>query len=140
MVTAADGMHPTGMHSCFTGVCDSVHRGACVVARRGMHGCRGCVVAWGVCVVVGVCVVAGGMHGYRGCMVAGGMCMVVGGCGCWGVCVVARGHAWLQGEGHAWLPGGVRGCRGAYVGYDKIWSMSGRYASYWNAFLFNIIK
>ena len=54
------GMHPTGMHSClesksslpptmklgqgyiFTGVCDSVHRGACMAggmcAQGGMHG------------------------------------------------------------------------------------------------------
>ena len=67
-----------------------------------------------------------------GCVwLQGGMC----GCGgehvwlpgdmhvCRGVCVVAGGHAWL---------GGV--C----VGYDKIQSMSGRYASYWNAFLFYV--
>ena len=55
--------------------------------------------------------VAGGVHGARGpCMVAGGVC------GC----------------------GGVRGGwgGGACVGYDKILSMSGRYASYWNAFFF----
>ena len=25
--TAVDGTHPTGMHSCFTGICQSVHRG-----------------------------------------------------------------------------------------------------------------
>ena len=41
-----------------------------------------------------------------------------------GACVVSRG-------GRAWLPGG-----GACVGYDEIRSMSGWYASYWNAFLF----
>ena len=69
------------------------------------------------------------MRGCGGaCMVVGGdawlwgVCMVVGDVrGCWGVCVVARRGAWLLG-----------GC----VGYDEIWSMSGRYASYWNAFLF----
>ena len=64
------------------------------------------------------------------------------------------GHAWLLG-GHAWLLwGGMRGffwggmhgffwgaCMvfsgGVCVGYDEIRSMSGRYASYWNAFLFD---
>ena len=34
MATAVDGTHATGMHSCFTGIYDSVHRGgACMVAR-----------------------------------------------------------------------------------------------------------
>ena len=42
-----------------------------------------------------------------------------------GACVVG---------GHAWLPG-VHGCQGACMGYDKIQSISGQYASYWNAFL-----
>ena len=40
----------------------------------------------------------------------------------------------------AWLPG-VGACvvvGGACVGYDEIRSMSGRYASYWNAFLFSV--
>ena len=121
----------------FTGVCDSVHRG------RGMHGCRGvCMVAggcaWlpGACMVAGGCGCGGGMHGcqggMRGCRGSmhcwGGMhgcqgvCMVVGGmCGCWG---------------HAWLLGACVVTRGACMGYDEIRSMSGRYASYWNAFLF----
>ena len=36
--------------------------------------------------------------------------------------------------GHVWLRGG-----GACVGYDEIRSMSGRYASYWNAFLLYLI-
>ena len=54
-----------------------------------------------------------------------------------GVCVVPWGHAWCQGgvrgaRGRAWWRGG------ACVGYDEIRSMSGRYASYWNAFLFLI--
>ena len=31
---------------------------------------------------------------------------------------------------------GVQGCGGACIGYDKIWSMSRWYTSYWNAFLF----
>ena len=62
---------------------------------------------------------------------------------------------WLPGGGHVWLlgacgvagwgaciiVGGMHGCGGhelswgACIGYDKIWSMSGWYASYWNAFL-----
>ena len=49
------------------------------------------------------------MHGWGACVVEGGACVVEG------------GHVWL------W--------RGACIGYDKIRSMSGRYASYWNAFL-----
>ena len=63
-------------------------------------------------------------------------------------------HSVHGGEGHVWLPGGgMHGCRGACmvvggyawllggcvvgracIGYDEIRSMSGRYASYWNAF------
>ena len=64
--------------------------------------------------------VAGGMCGWGACMVAG-VCVVRGVCGCRGVCMAIRGHAWL------W---------GACMGYDEIRSMSGQYASYWNAFLF----
>ena len=79
-------------------------------------------------------------------MVAGG-----GMCG-WGEgasCMAAGGHAWLVGE-CVWLQGVVHGCGGCMVvgghawllgeciGYDEIWSMSGWYASYWNAFLFHI--
>ena len=73
--------------------------------------------------IAGGCVqLPGGMHGCRGvCVVAEGACMALGSC------VVARG---CMVGGHAWWPGG------ACVGYDEIWSMSGRYAFYWNAFLF----
>ena len=54
----------------------------------------------------------------------------------------------VHGGVHAWFPGGVRGCGGVCVvmgGVRGCWgaclgheirSMSGRYASYWNAFLF----
>ena len=60
--------------------------------------------------------------------------------------VALGGHAWFLPGGHAWFfPGGVHGFSrglcvvfpggGACVGYDEIRSMSGRYASYWNAFL-----
>ena len=82
----------------------------CVVAPGGMHGCSG----------------EGGMHGCSG----EGACMVAP----WLACVVAPG-------GCAWfLLGRVRGFSGgACVGYDEIRSMSGRYASYWNAFLYTFI-
>ena len=55
-----------------------------------------------------------------------------------GACVIVGGCVWLQGGVHGC--GGVRGGRGACVGYDEIRSMSGQYASYWNAFLFNLLK
>ena len=61
-----------------------------------------------------------------------------------GACMVGR-HVW-QGGVHcrgACVAGGVRGSGGvcgthAPGRYYEIWSMSGRYASYWNAFLFDI--
>ena len=87
--------------------------------------------------------------GMRGCS-RGDMCGCSGG-RAWssgGTCMVAPGgvHAWLLPGGCAWLLPGVMhgfcwghgffwGERGACVGYDEIRSMSGRYASYWNAFL-----
>ena len=88
----------------------------------------------------GVCVVAGG-HVW---LLPGGPCMVAPGARAWllwggmhgcsgGACMVALGgHAWL-------LRGGMRGCFGGGVRgfFGEIRSMSGRYASYWNAFLFN---
>ena len=103
----------------FTGVCDSVNRG----------GVRGC---WG-----GACVVApGGGHVW---FLPGGACVVALGGGMRGC---SGGHAWLLpgracmvfAGGHAWFFLG-----GACVGYDEIRSMSGRYASYWNAFLLYIV-
>ena len=121
--------------------CLSVHRGegACVVAGGA------CVVARGHAWLWGSCMVAGGMHGCQGaCMVVGGgyVWLAGGMCGC-------GGHAWLLGGMHgcwgcAWLWGGMHGCRGVCVvawggvciGYNEIRSMSGQYASYWNAFLF----
>ena len=116
--------------------------GACVVAG-GMHGCGGHAWLWGACMVVG------GMHG------CGGVCGCGGQVWLWGAGVVVEGHAWLQGGlggvhgcGGACVivgacmvvgEGGMHGCRGACVGYDEIWSMSGRYASYWNAFLLSFL-
>ena len=114
----------------FTGVCHSVHGGACVVALAGVCGC-----SWGACVVA-----------------LGGHAWLLGG----GACVVAWGHVWLLlggmhgcSRGHVWLLwGGMHGCSGGHAWllpgggggmhgfFDEIRSMSGQYASYWNAFLF----
>ena len=92
--------------------------GVCVVAPRG---CAWLLLGEGVCVVT-----------------PGGVCMVATG----GACVVAQGRVWLLRGACVVALGGVCGCSGgACVGYDEIrryWSMSGRYASYWNAFLFHI--
>ena len=82
----------------------------------------GCVVAWeGVWLLGGACVVApGGVHGF-----IRGACMVLFG-----------GHAWFYWGGmHGFIWGGVRDFF-SFFGYNEIRSMSGRYTSYWNAFLF----
>ena len=114
------------------------------MVARGMHGCWGaCVVAGGVCGCQrGACVVA------RVCVVAMGRV-----CGCWGTCMVAGRHAWLMGgvhgkggcawqrgvcmvKGDAWQRGGGMRGKGGMCGIRRdteIRSMSGRYASYWNA-------
>ena len=105
----------------------------------------------------------GGMHGCSGGGMRGffwGACMVFPGGHAWfflgegGVCVFfwGGGYVWLLQGGHVWLLWGVcmvfsRGVHGfswghawffpegVCIGYDEIRSMSGRYASYWNAFL-----
>ena len=62
----------------------------------------------------------------------GGVCMVAPR----GACVVAQGDAWFLPGGRAWLLWGrLHGIRRD----TQIRSMSGRYASYWNAFLLLII-
>ena len=125
----------------FTGVCDSVNRG-------GMHGCSG-----GGYVVAprgSVCGCSGGGHasllqgGVCGCL-GGHVWFLLGGCVWflpggmhgfyWGrAWFLLGGHAWFLLGGHVWFfPGG------ACVGYDEIRSVGGRYASYWNAFLFSKI-
>ena len=59
------------------------------------------------------------------------------------------GRVWFYSGGHAWFSGGVCGFSGgvrgffSFFGYNEIRSMSGRYTSYWNAFLFqheNIVQ
>ena len=130
--------------------CLSVHRGegACVVAGGGMRGCRGaCMVARGYAWLWGVCMVAGGHAWLLGavCGYWGHVWLLGSMCGCWGVCMVAGGYGWLLGgmhgcQGACMVAGGMHGCWGRVHRYNKIRSMSGRYASYWNAFLlkFNI--
>ena len=116
--------------------------GACVVAPGGhawllWGGVRGC---------------SGGhawlLQGGRAWLLPGGHAWLLGGVRgfIWGACVVLFGgvHGFIQ--GHAWFYlGGVRGfiwggVRGffSFFGYNEIRSMSGRYASYWNAFLLEI--
>ena len=135
----------------FTGVCDSVNGGG-----------RAWFYPGGVCVVLsgGACVVlsGGGMRGF-----IGGRAWFYSGGRAWfylgGMHSFIRGACVVLSGGRAWFyPGGVRGfirggmrsfIRGACVvlsvggvrgfssffGYNEIRSMSGRYASYWNAFL-----
>ena len=134
----------------FTPVCHSVHRGGgmCGCSRGGcawllpggMHGCL-----WGhAWLLWGVCMVAlGGMHGFiQGgmCGFIRGACMVLFGGMCgfiWGACVVLFGGACMVLFGGACVVlfrGGMHGFF-SFFGYNEIRSMSGRYASYWNAFL-----
>ena len=97
---------------------------ACVVGGGGVCGLggvcgffRGCMVFWEVYVVFlggGVCMVFLGVHGFvGGHSFFGGLCMLF----FWGM------HGPLE---------------GVCIEYNEIWSMSGRYASYWNAFLLHI--
>ena len=131
-----------------------VHGGGACVARG--HAWQGACMAvghawWGVCVAEGACMaegvcVAGGMHG-GGCVWQGGVCGRGGHAWQGGVCVAGGMH----GGGCVWqggvcVAGGMHG-RGDMCGtntpparYYEIWSMSGRYASYWNAYLFYIVS
>ena len=88
----------------------------------------------GVCVVKGVMHGEGDVHGKEG-----GMCGKEGMHGKSGVCVV-KGACMVKG-GHAWRKGG--GVCGMHAPSSTRYgrSMRGRYASYWNAFLFpNIVR
>ena len=80
-------------------------------------------------VFTGVCLSTGGVA----CVVAqGGACMVLFGGRAWFYLGGMRGFI----GGRAWFYwGGVCGFS-SFFGYNEIRSMSGRYASYWNAFLF----
>ena len=127
----------------FTGV--SVHTGGVRgFIRRGVGirafiwgGMRGFIQGgvpgfiWGACGFI-----------WGACMVLfGGVCVVLlrGVCGfIRGVCGFIRGACMVLFGGHAWFySGGMHGFF-SFFGYNEIQSMSGRYASYWNAFLFKI--
>ena len=121
-----------GQGNILTRVCHSVHRGGVRGFREAYMVVGGhawllwggvCMVAGGYAWLLGMCVVVGGMHGCRGCV-----------CGCWGACMVAGGMCGCWG-GMRDCGGGMCGCQGVCIGYDEIRSMSGWYASYWNAFL-----
>ena len=108
------------------GACMVLFGGACMVLFRGHAwfypgGMRGFI--WGACMVLfggRAWFYLGGMHGFI-----------------WGVCVVLfGGHAWFYlGGMHGFIWGGMHGFS-SFFGYNEIRSMSGQYASYWNAFLF----
>ena len=94
--------------------------GACVAGEGAMHG--GGHAWWGVCM-------AGGMHGrmgqaWQGACMAGGM---------HGRGMHGGGHVW---QGGAWQVACMAG--GACVAYTPPADTTryGRYATYWNAFLF----
>ena len=96
-----------------------------------MRGCSqgGCV--WLLGGGEGVCVV-----------LFGGVCMVLFGGHAWfysgGCMVLFGGHVWFYSGGHAWFYLGGCAWFFSFFGYNEIRSMSGRYTSYWNAFLFNV--
>ena len=121
-----------GQGNIFTPVCHSVHGGGGVRGCSRGGGVRGC--SGGACMCGcsgGACMVARGA-----CMVARGLCMVAPG----GLCMVAPGGreaCMVALGGHVWLlpGGGMGGIRRD----TEIRSMSGRYASYWNAFLLNTV-
>ena len=125
-----------GQGNIFTPVCHSVHRGACMVA--GGHvwfylgGCAWLLPGGHVWLLGGVCVVLFGGHawllpgGVHGC--SGGMRGFI-----WGACMVLFGGVCMV------LFGGMRGFF-SFFRYNEIRSMSGRYASYWNASLFILIE
>ena len=97
----------------FTCVCLST--GGCAWQGACVHGRGACMCGRGACMVGGH-VWQGDVHG-KGGMHGKGVCMAGGAC-------MAGGHVWQGGMAHT--PGR----------YHEIWSMSGQYASYWNAFLF----
>ena len=103
---------------CIQGAC--MVRGAWMVKRgmldKGGHAGKGKCVAKGIMCGKGVCMVKGGVHRGHAWQ---GLCKV-------GACIVGGMH----GGG---LHGGEGGMHGKRDGH-----CSGRYASYWNAFLFPI--
>ena len=111
---------------------NSVHRGGMHgCTRGGVHGCTGGHVWF----------YSGCVHGFNGgaCVVLFGGCVVLFGGHAW---FYLGGHVWFY-SGHAWFysaaGGGMHGFF-SFFGYNEIRSMSGRYASYWNAFFLLLLK
>ena len=127
-----------GQGNILTPVCHSVHRGgACVVAPGGacMHGFIWGGHAWfylGACMVLFrgcVWFFSGGMHGF----IQGGVHGFIQG----GMRDFSRGVCGFSGgDMHGFSGGGGMCGFFSFFGYNEIQSMSRRYASYWNAFLF----
>ena len=98
------------------GACVVLFGGACMVLFRGA-----CVVLFGGCAWFYLGGVRGFIQGGRyAWFYSGGM------------------HGFIRGGMHGFIRGGMRGFF-SFFGYNEIRSMSGRYASYWNAFLFSTI-
>ena len=146
--TAVDGMHPTGMHSCYRpqrswGKVMFLQASVILLTGGGVRGSSG-GRAWFY--------LGGGMRGFirggawfysggggvRG-FIRGGVRGFIQGGRAWfysgGACVVLLGRGGVRGFIQG---GGLRGFS-SFCGYNEIRSMSGRYASYWNAFLFKNI-
>ena len=132
-----------GVRGFIRGACVVLFGGACMV----LFGGRAWFYSGGVCGFIwggvrgfirGACMVLFGGHAW---FYLGGMrgfireaCVVLFG----GACVVLfGGRAWFYSGGmRGFIWGGMRGFF-SFFGYNDIRSMSGRYASYWNAFLFH---
>ena len=135
----AGGMHHTGMLSCykviflhlfvilFGGWVHAWWRGS-MRGEGGMHGKEGYVWQRGACVV-------------KGGAWQRGVCVAKGGVWWRGACMVKGRHAWwrwLHGKGgRAWWRGACVVCTPPSTRYGR--SMRGQYASYWNAFSFQVI-
>ena len=180
VATAADGTHPTGMHSCWSraDVFQSMSPTSLCEQKIWIYHIYRPQRSWGKVMFLQASVIlltGGGVRGFIWGGVRGfirGACVVLFGGRAWfysgGVRgFIQGGREWFYSGGHAWfysrgacvvLFGGAcvvlfRGVRGfiggacvvlfrggvrgfsSFCGYNEIRSMSGWYASYWNAFL-----
>ena len=118
------------------GACVVLFGGACVVLCGGhapFYSGGACMVLFGG----RAWFYSGGVHGF----IRGGVRGFIR--GAWfylgGVHGFIRGgHAWFYSGGRAWFYSGGHAWFFQFFGYNEIRSMSGRYASYWNAFLLMI--
>ena len=119
--------------------CNVIGWNPCFSLGKNMHDNYRPQRSWGKVIFSQASVILSTGGGMRGCW-GGCAWLREGMCGCWGACMVARGCvacrecAWLRGMHGCGVACVVAG--GACVEHDEIRSMSGWYASYWNAFLF----